>query len=61
MFDQTETITAPFTTFANDDPNMAIDASQLAHFIFVLGAGDYDFCLSGFNFLDATGNVVQAP
>jgi hypothetical protein len=61
VIDQTETITAPFTTFANDDPNMALDASQLAHFIFVLGAGDYDFCLSGLTFLDATGNVVPAP
>lgn len=61
VMDHSETVTAPFTDFTNDDPNVAFDTAQLAHFIFVVGAGDYDFCLADLTFLDAAGNAVPEP
>lgn len=59
VMDRSETVTAPFTNFANVDPKLAFDTSKLGHFIFTLGAGDYDFCVSDLAFLDASGNVVE--
>lgn len=61
VMDRSETVTAPFTDFRNEDPNVKFDTSQLVFFIYRLGAGDYDFCLSDFTFLDASGNLVDEP
>jgi hypothetical protein len=51
-------ISAPFANFAGQDPNQSFDTKHLGDFIFILGAGDYDFCVSDFKFLDANGNQV---
>ena len=51
-------VTAPFADFAGVDPNQSFNTSHLGDFIFVLGAGDYDFCVSDFKLLDANGNQV---
>jgi hypothetical protein len=61
VIDESGPVRAPFTDFArSDDPNLKLDTTQLAHFIFVLGAGNYDFCIDGFKFVDISGNEVPA-
>jgi hypothetical protein len=56
------TVSAPFTDFERQTaPNDALDASAIGHFIFVLGAGDYDFCISDFKFVDGQGAEVVPP
>ena len=56
------TVSAPFADFEYQvAPNQALDASAIGHFIFVLGAGDYDFCISDFKFVDGQGAEVLPP
>jgi hypothetical protein len=50
---------APFSSFLNDDPNKVFDTSALAHFVFVVGPGDYDFCVSQLAFTNAAGATVS--
>lgn len=51
---------APFANFQQTDPTMSptFDTSGLEHIDFAVGAGDYNFCLHDFKFLDAAGNEV---
>jgi hypothetical protein len=51
---------APFSSFLmRTDPNRVLDSSALSHFIFEVGPGDYDFCVSGLSFVNASGETVS--
>jgi hypothetical protein len=53
-------VTAPFTDFKSmDDPNATLDPSLLDSIFLAVNAGDFDFCIHDFNFLDAAGNPVR--
>jgi hypothetical protein len=54
-------VNAPFADFARQDPNQVLDTSALAHFIFVLSPGAYDFCISDLKFVDSAGAEVVPP
>lgn len=54
-------VSAPFSDFRRTDPNQVMDTTALADFVFILGAGDYDFCISDFKFVDAQGQEVSPP
>jgi hypothetical protein len=54
-------VNAPFVDFAREDPSQVIDTSALAHFIFVLSPGAYDFCISELKFVDSVGAEVVPP
>jgi hypothetical protein len=54
---------APFANFASlaAIPTATFDTTALDSFAFVVGAGDYDFCIHDFKFLDVAGNEVAPP
>lgn len=59
-FQTTGPESAPFSSFLmRTDPNKVIDSSALAHFIFEVGPGDYDFCVSQLAFTNAAGATVS--
>jgi len=52
---------APFVNFEQTISGMSptFDTTALEHLSFGVGAGDYDFCVHDFRFLDAAGNEVK--
>ena len=52
-------VTAALADFKSADPSQVLNTSVLHSFLFqTFGAGDFNFCVHDFNFLDAQGNVV---
>lgn len=52
---------APFTNFKQTDPTSAksFDTSAFHHLEFIVGQGDYNFCVHDFKFLNAAGAEVK--
>jgi hypothetical protein len=60
VIDTAGPVSAPFANFARVNPNEVFNTAALGVFIFVIGPGDYDFCISDFKWVDAQGNVVNS-
>ncbi|MEO8181427.1 MAG: hypothetical protein ABI895_21530 [Deltaproteobacteria bacterium] len=41
------------------EPGLQLDRTHIAGMFFHLPAGDFDFCVSHFHFLDVNGNPVR--
>jgi hypothetical protein len=52
---------APFINFEQTDPGVSqpFDTSALHHLEFIVGQGDFNFCVHDFKFLDAAGAEVK--
>jgi hypothetical protein len=52
---------APFINFEQTDPSVSrpFDTSALHHLEFIVGQGDFNFCVHDFKFLDAAGAEVK--
>ena len=57
-FTMTGPVTAPFSSFQRN-PNDVFNTDALAHFMFVVGPGVYDYCVSDLRFVNASGDPVN--
>jgi hypothetical protein len=60
-FDRSGSYSLGFSDFQQApgaDPEIHLDTTHLAGMFFHVGTGDFDFCLSGFHFLDTSGAPV---